>query len=229
MIADDTYTARRLLLLGEWDAALAVLGPDADPELRAEIAVDRWFFRIDGHEEAEKAVAALDPASPTAHLLAARLAYSRLPFRYDPRADDRAAAEAGYRAAAGSGDERTRGWAEYHLAVLLDNIDEDPAGALPRYETALGIAAKYGDGYFESYIIRHLAPHKEPAERIAMLRRSLHLRAALGARPQTVAAQALLAENLPEDDPERAELMRTFRPGAEELRIGWLLPGNRPA
>jgi len=35
----------------------------------------------------------------------------------------------------------------------------------------------------ESYIIRHLAPHKEPAERIAMLRRSPHLRAALGARP----------------------------------------------
>ncbi|MGW5365136.1 hypothetical protein [Actinopolymorpha pittospori] len=57
-----------------------------------------------------------------------------------------------------------------------------------------------------------------------MLRRSLHLRAALGARPQTLAAQAILAENLPENDPERAELMQTFRPGAEELHIGWLLP-----
>ncbi|MFD8815460.1 hypothetical protein ACFV23_29190, partial [Streptomyces sp. NPDC059627] len=98
----------------------------------------------------------------------------------------------------------------------------DPAGAVPRYETALKIATRSGDGYFESYIIRHLAPHKEPAERMAMLRRSLHLRAALGARPQTIASQALLADNLPEDDPERAELMRTFRPGAEELRIGWL-------
>ncbi|MER5790482.1 hypothetical protein [Streptomyces sp. NPDC001980] len=226
MIVDDTYVARRLLLLGEWDAALAALGPDAAPELRAEIAVDRWFFRIDGHEEAEKAVAALDPASPTAHLLTARLAYSRLLFRYAPRPDDRAVAEAGYRAAAESGDEKLRGWAEYHWAVLLDNIDEDPAGALPRYETALEIATRTGDGYFESYIIRHLAPHKEPAERIAMLRRSLHLRAALGARPQTVAAQALLADNLPEGDPERAELMRTFRPGAEELRVGWLLSEN---
>lgn len=210
-------------MLGEWDAALAVLGPDADPELRAEIAVDRWFFRIEGHEAAEKAVAALDPASPTAHLLTARLAYSRLLFRRDPRPDDRAAAEGGYRAAAEGGDEKTRAWAEYHWAVLLDNIDEDAAGALPRYETALEIATKTGDGYFESYIIRHLAPHKEPAERIAMLRRSLHLRAALGARPQTVAAQAILADHLPEDDPERAELIRTFRPGAEELRIGWLL------
>ncbi|MET7735662.1 hypothetical protein ABZT02_30475 [Streptomyces sp. NPDC005402] len=226
MILDDTYMARRLHLLGEWDTALAVLGPDAEPELRAEIAVDRWFFQIKGHEEAEKAVAALDPASPTAHLLTARLAYSRLLFRRDPRADDRAVAEAGYRAAAESGDEKTRAWAEYHWAVLLDNIDEDPAGALPRYETALEIARKTGDGYFESYIIRHLAPHKEPVERIAMLRRSLHLRAALGARPQAVAAQATLAEYLPEDDPERAELIRTFRPGAEELHIGWLLSEN---
>ncbi|GGS68750.1 hypothetical protein [Streptomyces cinerochromogenes] len=223
MLSDDTYIARRLQLLGEWDAALAALGPDADPELRAEIAVDRWFFRIEGHEEAEKAVAALDPASPTAHLLTGRLAYSRLLFQRGARADDRAVAEAGYRAAIETGDEKQRAWAEYHWAVLLDNIDEDPAGALPLYETALDVATKYGDGYFESYIIRHLAPHKEPTERLSMLRRSLHLRAALGARPQTIAAQALLADNLPEDDPERAELVRTFRPGAEELRIGWLV------
>ena len=224
MLTDDAYVARRLQLLGEWDTALAVLGPDADPELRAEIAVDRWFFQIEGHEEAEKAVAALDPASSTAHLLTARLAYSRLLFGRDPRADDRAVAEAGYRAAVETGDEKQRGWAEYHWGVLLDNIDDDAAGALPRYETALEIATKTGDGYLESYIIRHLAHLKEPAEGTAMLRRSLHLRAALGARPQTIAAQAALAEDLPEDDPERAELLRTFRPGAEELRIGWLLP-----
>ncbi|MFD4558473.1 hypothetical protein ACFWP5_29865 [Streptomyces sp. NPDC058469] len=223
MIADATYIARRLQMLGEWDAALAVLAPDVEPELRAVIAVDRWFFRIEGHEEAEKAVAVLEPASPTAHLLTARLAYSRLLFRRDTRADDRAVAEAGYRAAIEGGDEKTRAWAEYHWAVLLDNIDEDPAGAVPLYETALEVATKSGDGYFESYIIRHLAPHKEPAERMAMLRRSLNLRAALGARPQTIAAQALLADNLPEGEPERAELIRIFRPGAEELHIGWLL------
>ncbi|MFE5403320.1 hypothetical protein ACFQ9Z_18670 [Streptomyces sp. NPDC056580] len=224
MIADNAYVARRLQMSGEWDAALAALGPDVEPELRAEIAVDRWFFQMEGHEEAEKAVAALDPASPIAHLLTARLAYSRLLFQRDPRTDDRAVAEAGYRAAVETGDEKQRAWAEYHWAVLLDNIDEDPAGALPLYETALEVATKYGDGYFESYIIRHLAPHKEPAERMSMLRRSLHLRAALGARPQAIAAQALLAENLPAGDPERAELTRTFRPGAEELRIGWLRP-----
>jgi hypothetical protein len=224
MIADSTYVAGRLQLLGEWDAALAILGPDADPELRAEIAVDRWFFRIEGHEEAEKAVAALDPASWTAQLLTARLAYSRLLFGRNPRTDDRAVAEASYRAAVESGDEKQRGWAEYHWAVLLDNIDDDADGALPRYETALEIATKSGDDYFESYIIRHLAHHQEPAEHIRMLRRSLHLRAALGARPQTVAAQAALANNLPENDPERAELVRISRAGAQELHIGWLLP-----
>ncbi|MFC8348476.1 hypothetical protein [Streptomyces sp. NPDC057280] len=223
MLSDDTYIARRLHLLGEWDAALAVLGPDAEPELRAEIAVERWFFRIEGHEEAEKAVAALDPSSPTAHLLTARLAYSRLLFRRDPRPDDRAVAEAGYRAAVEGGDEKMRGWAEFHWAVLLDNIDEDPAAADPHYEAALDIATATGDEFLESYIIRHVAPRREPAERTAMLRRSLHLRAALGARPQTVAAQALLARSLPEDDPERAELIRTFRPAAEDLHIGWLL------
>lgn len=215
--------ARSLQLLGEWDAALTVLRPDADPELRAEILVDRWFFQIDGHDEAEKAVAALDPASPATQLLLARLAYSRLLFRRDPRADDRAAAEAGYRAAAESGEEKLRGWARFHWGVLLDNIDEDPAGALPHYEAAFEVAAKTGDVYLESYAIRHLALQKELAERIPMLRRSLHLRAALGARPQTLAAQAALAYNLPEDDPERAVLMQTFRAGAEELRIGWLL------
>ena len=175
MIPDATYLARRLYLLGEWDAALALLGPDGELELRAEIAVDGWFFRIEGHDEAEKAVAALDPASWTAQLLTGRLAYSRLLFQHAPRPGDRAASEAAYRAAAGSGDELQRGWAEYHWGVLLDNIDEDTTGAVARYEAALEIATKYGDGFFESYIIRHLAHLKDPAEGIAMLRRSLHL------------------------------------------------------
>ncbi|MBR7834381.1 hypothetical protein KDL01_13990 [Actinospica durhamensis] len=223
MITDTTYVARHLHLLGEWDAALAVLDPDADPLLRAEIAVDQWFFRLEDHEEAERAVAVLDPASPAAQLLTGRLAYSRLLFRRDPRADDRAVAEACYRAAAGSADELQRGWAEYYWAVLLDNIDKDEDGALARYATALEIATRLGDGFFESYIIRHVAHHRDPAEHVRMLRRSLHLRAALGARPQTLAAQAELAYTLSEDDPERAELIEAYRPGARELRIAWLL------
>ncbi|MFL6109995.1 MAG: hypothetical protein ACJ786_01370 [Catenulispora sp.] len=223
MITDDTYTARRLHLLGEWDAALAILGPDADPELRAEIAVDRWFFRMEEHDDAEKAVAALDPEAPATRLLIARLAYSRLLFGRDPRSDDRAVSEAGYRSAAQARDEALRGWAEFHWGVLLDNIDKAPAAALPHYETALDIARSLGDGYLESYVIRHIAQQKAPDEAIPLFRRSLHLRAAVGARPQVLAAQAALAYNLPEDDPERAILMETFRAGAKELRIAWLL------
>jgi len=45
MLPDATYVARRLQRLGEWDAALAVLGPNTDPVLRAEIVFDRWLFR----------------------------------------------------------------------------------------------------------------------------------------------------------------------------------------
>lgn len=106
---------------------------------------------------------------------------------------------------------------------MLENIDEDPAGARVHYDAALGIAMRSDHGYLESYVIRHLAQYMQPAERLAMLRRSLHLRAALGARPQTLAAQAALAYSLPEDDPERAALMQRFRSGARELRIAWLL------
>jgi hypothetical protein len=225
MIADSTYIARRLQRLGDWDAALALLGPDDDPEVRADIAVERWFFRIEDHDEAERAVAALDPASAVAQLLTARLAYSRLLFRRDVRPDDRAVSEAAYRAAAAAArDESERGWVEFHWAVLLDNIDDDFAAARPHYDAALDIAHSTGDGLLESIVIRHTAQREEDAAtRIATFRRSLHLRAAAGIRPQSLAAQAALAYNLPEDDPERAVLMETFRAGAEELRITWLL------
>lgn len=224
MITDDTYIARRLQALGEWDAALAALGPDADPEVRAEIAMERWFFRIEEHDAAEKAIAALDPASPIAHLLTGRMAYGRLLFR-EPRRDDREVSEAAYRAAeAAARSEVERGWIQFHWAVLLDNIDGDFAAATPLYDSALAIALSAGDRLLESIVIRHTAQQEEDTDkRIAMFRRSLHLRAAAGVRPQILAAQAALAYNLPEDDPERAVLMETFRTGAEELGIRWLL------
>lgn len=225
MITDTAYIARRLWLLGDWDAALAVLGPDTDPGLRAEIAVERWFFRLAGHDEAEQAVAALDQSTPTAHVLRARLAYSRLLFGRDPRPDDRAAAEAGYRDAVCDGDDATRGWAEFHWGCLLDNIDENADAAVPHYETALEAGVKLGDVALESIAVRHLSAQKESAERIRMLRRSLNLRAGLGARAYTLAAQASLAAELPEDDPERAELIEIYTAGAEELGIAWLRGG----
>lgn len=230
MVTDTAYIARRLQALGEWDAALAVLGPnaasDADRELRAEIAVERWFFQWAGHDEAEQAVAALDQNTPVARLLRARLAYSRLVFHRDPRPDDRAASEAGYRAAVGDGDDALRGWAEFHWGCLLDNVDRDAEAAIPHFETALDLALKNGDTALESITVRHLAAHREPAEQVRMLRRSLNLRTALGLRPYSVAAQATLASVLADDDPERAELTELYTAAAEEMGIAWLLGGG---
>lgn len=225
MIADTAYIARRLQSSGEWDAALALLGPDTAPDLRAEIAADRWLFQMTGHDEAEEAIAALDQATPNARLLRGRLAYSRLLFG-TPRPDDRATAEAGYRDAVRDGDEPTRAWAEFHWGTLLDNIDQDAEAAIPHFDAALDLALKLGDTALEAITIRHLSAHREPAERLSMLRRSLHLRAALGARPWTLAAQASLAFELPEGDAERADLTETYLAGAEELRIAWLLGGK---
>lgn len=203
-----------------------MLGPDSDPELRAEIAVERWFFRMAGHDEAEQAVAALDQSTPAAHVLRARLAYSRLLFGRGARPDDRAAAEAGYRDAVCDGDDATRGWAEFHWGCLLDNIDENADAAVPHYETALEVGVKLGDVVLESIAVRHLSAQEEPAERIRMLRRSLNLRAGLGARAYTAAAQASLAAELAEDDPERAELIEIYSAVAEEIGIAWLRAGG---
>lgn len=226
MIPDTAYVAGCLRRLGNWEAALEALGADGDPELRAELTVERWFFLLTGHDEAEQAVAALDPATPTAQVLRARLAYSRLLFGRDPRPGDRIDAEDAYRSAVRDGDESTRAWAEFHWGALLENIDRDAAAARPHFESALEAALKTGDRELEAMAIRHQAAHAEPAECVRMLRRSLHLRGALGIRPQILAAQAALAWELPEDDPERADLVETCSAGAEELGIAWLLGGG---
>lgn len=226
MISDTAYVARRLQHLGEWDAALTVLDPGVDDRLRADIAVERWFFQLKGHDEAEAAVAALDQDTPEAALLRARLAYSRLLLRRGTRPDDRADAEAGYREATRDGDEATRAWAEFYWGALLDNIDRDGDAAVPHFEAAHELGLKLGDAALESIAIRHLAAHVEAEECVRMLRRSLHLRAAIGTRPQTLAAQATLASELSEDDPERTLLTETVAIGAAELNIPWLLGGN---
>ena len=154
------------------------------------------------------------------------MAYGRLVFDRDPRPDDRAAAEAGYRDAVRDGDEPARGWAEFHWGCLLDNVDGDADGAAPHFESALELALKHRDLALESIAVRHLAAHKEPAERVRMLRRSLNLRPALGVRPYIVAAQATLASELAQDDPERAELIEVYSAAAEEMGIAWLLGGR---
>jgi hypothetical protein len=227
MIADETYIAGRLHRSGDWDAALTVLagstGTEA-AELRAEILYERYFFQVDGLDAAVEAIDALDVESAWAQYLRAKLGYSRLLFNKDPRPDDYQAAEAGFRAAAR--DPALRGWSLFHHAVLADNIAEDHDAARVLYDRALAVARTERDTYLESYVIRHLAAHAgTPAEGLDLLRRSLLLRSAAGARPQAAAAMLTLAGELAADDPERATLIEAARPVAEELRLSWVLSG----
>lgn len=227
MVSNDTYIARRLHQAGGWDAALAVLagstGTEA-AELRAEILCERYFFRADGLDAAMAAAEAVDAESAWGQFLRAKLAYSRLLFKNDPRPRDYQTAEAGYRAAAA--DPARRGWSIFHLGVLADNIAEDHAAAKTLYDEALAIARAEHDLYLESYVIRHKAAHAgTDTERLGMLRRSLHLRSTAGARPQTAAAMLSLAQELDLDDPERATLAEAARSVAEELGLEWVLAG----
>lgn len=80
------------------------------------------------------------------------------------------------------------------------------------------------DLLLESYVVRHLGGHaieRDRSEGEMLLRRSLHLRAALGARPQTAAAQVTLASQLPEG-PEREMLREAARATTKELGLTWL-------
>lgn len=233
-MASDTYTsigaARRLHLLGDWDHAAALLAEEESTEaleLRAEILYERFLFRVDGIEAAADAIAALDPESLQARLLTARLAYTRLLFQLDPLPEDYETAEAGYRFA--SADPKTHGWAEFHWGALLDNVREDGAAAKAHYTEALQASHQEGDLILEAMVLRHLAWHVidggDREEGLRMLRRSLHLRSAIGPRPQVAAAQLLLAGELTEDDPERAALVEAARTLADELSLSWVRTG----
>jgi hypothetical protein len=234
MISDDPYTsqlvARRLLLDGAWDLALDVLdGVHADgvPSLRAQIRVERHWWRLDDPAAAAEAVEALPHGSAQAAFLDGQLAYTRLLFgsnvsgtadEGDTADDDTAVAEAGFRAAAA--DPALAGWGRFWLGVLHQNVREDDAAARPHFEDALRRCREDGDLLLESYVVRHLSGYE--ADPLPLLRRSLQLRAALGARPQTAAAQAALAAELAEG-PERDVLLETAGATAKELGLTWLL------
>ncbi len=115
-------------------------------------------------------------------------------------------------------------WATFHDAISTLTLREDPAAADEGFARALELAP--GDPFLESYVIRHqgdlMINWKGRREAgIALLRRSLHLRAALGARPQVAAAAATLAGELP-PGPEADELRAISKDTARELGIPWL-------
>ncbi|MET8276200.1 MULTISPECIES: hypothetical protein [unclassified Streptomyces] len=233
MVADDPYrtyfAARSLLMAGDWDTALAVLpraGVEEAAELRAQILVERHWWRLDDPAQATEAVRALPAALPHAQLLSGQLAYTRLLFGLDPDDGDEALAESAFQAAAVH--PTTAGWGAFWMGVLRQNIAQDDAAARPLFDEALRISRVGEIPLLESYAVRHLAGLKAEQDRAAaelLFRRSLHLRAALGARPQTAAAQVTLAGELPEGDPERELLLEAARSVTEELDLTWLRRG----
>lgn len=184
--------------------------------------VDHFWWTASGQDEAIAAVEALDPDSAWAQFLMAQVAYTRLLFQLDPRPEDRAVTEKGFRAAAA--DAELHGWGLFWLGIFADNVEDDAVTAGGYYRQAL--AASEGDLFLESYVVRHLGGHAADAGDLAearrLFRRSLHLRSALGRRPQVAAAQVALAEQLDLDDPERGELLYAARHAAAELELTWL-------
>jgi hypothetical protein len=226
MTTDVTYTtsvARLLHRMGRWDESLAALPADAVAQ-RAEIVVDRFWWRLDDPAAAEEAVSDLLPSDPVfAGYLGAQVRYTRLVFGLDPHSEDLRRVREDFTAA--TADARLAAWAVFWLGVLADNIDSDPGTAGSAYQQALEQARERGDALLESYVVRHLGAHlvKQNREQgIAQLRWSYHLRASLGARPQTAAAALTLAREL-EPGSEADQLREAAGLTARELELTWLL------
>jgi hypothetical protein len=221
--------ARLLQRLGQWDTALDLLGEGSGPSvaaLRAEVLVDRHLWRLDRAGEALAAVAAARESHPVlAALLTGQLEYWRRLFRpRDPAIGDREPTALFAEVAAE--DPTLRGWATFWRAVADENLDGDLPAAAAGYTTALEIAGVDRDLLLESYVVRHQSayvPAGDGPGAVALLRRSLQLRAACGARPHVVAAQVALADALGQGD-EADELRSIALVVAAELRLTWLLP-----
>ncbi|MFF4508054.1 hypothetical protein [Streptomyces sp. NPDC001401] len=215
--------ARMLHRMGRWDEALAVLPAGALAE-RAEILVDRYWWRLDGAAAADEAVITLFLYDPVlAGYLGAQVRYTRLLFSLGPLPEDLQQAREAFTAA--TADPRLSGWSTFWLGVLADNIDGDPGAAGPAYQQALDQAREQDDALLESYAVRHIGAQLMERDReqgISLLRRSYHLRASLGARPQTAAAALTLAGELPPGT-EADQLRETARLTARELNLTWLL------
>lgn len=215
--------ARALQRAGRWDDALAVLPADAAAS-RAPILADRFWWRLDDPAEAEAAAAVLAAHDPVlAQFCSAQLAYTRILFSLSTQPGDRDLARDGFTSA--STDERLAGWGTFWLGVLADNLDDSPAEAIGAYTRALAWARQNSDWMLESYAVRHLGDHaleNGDSSGLDLLRRSYHLRAALGARPHTAAAAATLSAAMP-PGAEASQLHETAVVTARELQLNWLL------
>jgi hypothetical protein len=110
------------------------------------------------------------------------------------------------------------------MGVATDHLEHDQVRAAQYYTDSLEGARDDADILLESYAVRHLGGHALDRGDVAgldLLWRSYHLRAALGARPQTAAAAGTLAACLPPGT--EAERLRKIAAGtALELELTWL-------
>lgn len=218
----DLRPARRLQRAGDWDGALRLV-PDGAPGavLRAEILVDRHTWCLDPVAEAVAAIHAIEEREPdAAAFLTAVIEYWRqiLKFGGNALGPDPVAEFARLDA------DFAPGWATFWYGVSLENLREDDEGAQAVYRRALGIALDDEDLLLESYVVRHQGFYMLAQDRdagLALMRRSVDLRAACGARPHVAAAQAGLAEALGVG-PESVLLNRLVAHSAQELNLAWL-------
>jgi hypothetical protein len=232
MLPDVTYmhsprlaAARYLQRAGQWDLALESMreaDSGASPALRAEILVDRHAWRLDPPGEALRSVKILaDADPPLALLLTGQLGYWQQVFRLGGATISQDL-EATFAEAAQ--DARLRGWATFFRGVVYQYLHENRQVAATGFADALAFALEAGDLLLESYALRHqgeLALDEAREQAVQALRRSLSLRAALGARPHCAAGQATLADALG-DVPEAADLRRAAGYAASELGLTWL-------
>ncbi|MGH6656991.1 MAG: hypothetical protein ACRDVE_17525, partial [Actinocrinis sp.] len=203
MKSDRTYyahpslaPARRLQRAGDWMGALRLVPPGtAGDVLRAEILVDRHTWRLDPVDEALSAIDTVHAADPdAAAFLTAVLEFWRTLAGSGGASlgPDPVAQFAGLDGAASIAP----GWAAFWHGVTLENLRKEQDAAQAAYRRALAVALDEPDPLLESYVVRHqaffLVEHDREAG-LGLLRRSIQLRAACGARPHVAAAQAALA------------------------------------
>jgi len=195
---------------------------------RAEVLTDRHLWRLDPPGEALAAIAEVEPVDPAlAALLTSQLVYWHRHFgRGEPDAYGEHDPVDGFAMAAE--DRRLAGWATLWHAVATEKLRGDAVAAGVGYPRARRVATESGDRLLESYAVRHQGFQLLGADRpagIGLLRRSLQLRAACGARPDVAAAQVAVAEALG-GGAEAGELRGIAGTTAVELGLTWLFPAD---
>jgi hypothetical protein len=236
VILDEIHALQRA---GLWESALAATD---SPRRRAEILTDRHAWRLDPPGEAVAAIDAIRSTDPAlAALLFGQIVYWHRLLKLEPP-DLYGAQDPVDGFAEAAADPELAGWAAFWQGIALENLRDEPVAAAGRYERARRASLADGDRLLESYAARHqgaILLDGDWSTGVRLLRRSMHLRAACGARPHVTAAQRALAQVLAEGPPggdhltaearaadleEARQLNEIADATAIELTLTWLLP-----